>query len=141
PRAPLTGGRPMLTIDNVYKVYGRSPTDALARLDRGDAREAIQDKTDHVVALAGVSLEVKKGEVLVVMGLSGSGKSTLLRCLNALIRPDRGHVYFDDGKHKVDITTADPEALRQLRLHRISMVFQKHSLLPWRTVGENVALG
>ncbi len=131
----------MLTIDNVYKVYGRAPRAAIERLEHGTSRDAVHASSGNIVALAGVTLEVHRGEVLVVMGLSGAGKSTLLRCLNALVRPDRGHVRFEDGDRTVDLVSAGPEVLREIRLRRISMVFQRHSLLPWRTVAGNVALG
>ncbi|EAU61841.1 glycine betaine transport ATP-binding protein opuAA [Stigmatella aurantiaca DW4/3-1] len=75
------------------------------------------------------------------MGLSGSGKSTLLRCLNGLVRPERGRVLIEGTAPRIDPTAADAETLRQIRLTRVSMVFQQHSLLPWRTLRQNVALG
>jgi glycine betaine/proline transport system ATP-binding protein len=131
----------MINVEHVYKVFGPSPQEALARLDRGEDRESIRKATGNVIALADASLEVRRGEILVLMGLSGSGKSTLLRCLNSLVRPDRGRVLIEDTARQIDPTTADAETLRQIRLTRVSMVFQRHSLLPWRTLRQNVALG
>ncbi|ATB33334.1 quaternary amine ABC transporter ATP-binding protein [Melittangium boletus] len=131
----------MINVEHVYKVFGPSPRDALARLDRGEDRESIRKATGNVIALADASLEVRRGEILVLMGLSGSGKSTLLRCLNSLVRPDRGRVLIEGTTSQLDPTAADAETLRQIRLTRISMVFQRHSLLPWRTLRQNVALG
>jgi len=131
----------MITVENVYKVFGPSPREALARLDHGEDRESIRKATGNVIALADVSLQVNPGEILVLMGLSGSGKSTLLRCLNGLVQPDRGRVLIEGPTGRIDSTAADAETLRQLRLTRISMVFQRHSLLPWRTLRQNVAMG
>lgn len=131
----------MISIENVYKVFGPSPRDALARLERGEDLESIREATGNVIALADASLEVRRGEILVLMGLSGSGKSTLLRCLNGLVRPDRGRVLLEDTTARIDPIAADAETLRQIRLTRVSMVFQRHSLLPWRTLRHNVALG
>ena len=87
----------------------------------------------HVVR--GVSFEVEKGEVVVVIGPSGSGKSTLLRCINRLVDPDEGDVYIDG----VSITGArkDVERLRS----QVSMVFQNFNLFTHLTVLQNVTLG
>lgn len=130
----------MINVEHVYKVFGPSPKEALARLDHGEDRESIQKATGNVIALAGASVDAREGEILVLMGLSGSGKSTLLRCLNGLVRPDRGRVRIDGPGGPVD-PSADAETLRQIRLRRVSMVFQRHALLPWRTLRQNVALG
>jgi glycine betaine/proline transport system ATP-binding protein len=84
-----------------------------------------------------VSFDVRPGEVCVVMGLSGSGKSTLVRCMTRLIEPTSGEVLLDGD----DIRKADPDALRELRRHRFSMVFQHFGLLPHRKVVDNIAFG
>lgn len=131
----------MIALLGITKIFGGSARDAMDRLDRGEDREAIREATGSVVAVADVSLEVHKGEILVVMGLSGCGKSTLLRCINGLVRPERGRVLLGEGNEAFDLVAASKEVLRQVRLTRISMVFQQHSLLGWRTVRENVALG
>ncbi len=73
----------------------------------------------------------------VVMGLSGSGKSTLIRHINRLIEPTTGQILLD-GK---DVLKLDELQLRDLRRHKISMVFQRFGLLPHKTVMENVASG
>ncbi len=87
-------------------------------------------------ALKDVSFEVQDGEFLVVIGLSGSGKSTLLRCINRLIEPTEGKIYWDD----VDITAAPPAELRQIR-RKIGMVFQQFNLVKRSSVLTNVLAG
>ena len=87
-------------------------------------------------ALKNVSFEVKEGEFLVVIGLSGSGKSTLLRCINRLIEPTEGKVFWDD----MDVTAASPSELRHIR-SRIGMVFQQFNLVKRSSVMSNVLSG
>src|SRR4051794_967282 len=97
----------------------------------------IKKKTGCAVAVRDVSFDVGCGEVFVVMGLSGSGKSTLVRCLTRLIEPTKGKVVFQG----TDITSADENALRDLRRRKVSMVFQHFGLLPHRRVLDNVSYG
>ncbi|MEW6287997.1 MAG: phosphonate ABC transporter ATP-binding protein [Chloroflexota bacterium] len=87
-------------------------------------------------ALKNVSFDVKDGEFLVVIGLSGSGKSTLLRCINRLIEPTEGKIFWDD----VDITAAPPAELRRIR-RKIGMVFQQFNLVKRSSVMTNVLSG
>jgi len=87
-------------------------------------------------ALKDVSFEVKEGEFLVVIGLSGSGKSTLLRCVNRLIDPTSGKIFWDD----TDITAAPPNELRNIR-RKIGMVFQQFNLVKRSSVITNVLSG
>lgn len=87
-------------------------------------------------ALEQVSLAVRRGEVLCLMGTSGSGKSTLLRHVNRLVEPSSGEVLID-GEVLGELTVP---ALRQLRSQRVGMVFQHFGLLPHRSVLDNVAL-
>ena len=88
------------------------------------------------VALKDVSFEVPDGEFLAVIGLSGSGKSTLLRCINRLIEPTEGKIYWND----VDITAASPAQLRQIR-RQIGMIFQQFNLVRRSKVITNVLAG
>src|SRR6266481_1939513 len=124
-------------VDNLVKILGRDPGPALAQLEEGHSREVILNSTGSVVAVAGVSFAVRPGEVFVVMGLSGSGKSTLVRCINRLIEPTAGGIYFDSE----DVIHAGEERLRQLRLTKVAMVFQHFALFPHKTVVENVEFG
>lgn len=87
-------------------------------------------------ALKNVSFDVKDGEFLVVIGLSGSGKSTLLRCINRLIDPTDGKIFWDD----TDITAAPPTELRNIR-RKIGMVFQQFNLVKRSSVMTNVLSG
>ncbi|AIS13538.1 ABC transporter permease [Pseudomonas chlororaphis subsp. aurantiaca] len=87
-------------------------------------------------AVEQVSLSVRRGEVLCLMGTSGSGKSTLLRHINRLIEPSSGEVLIDGAA----ISQLSAKDLRTLRSRRIGMVFQHFGLLPHRSVRDNVAL-
>ncbi len=89
-----------------------------------------------VEALRNVTVRVYRGEFLAVIGLSGSGKSTLLRCINRLVEPSEGRVYFEGE----DVTNLRGEALRRHR-QRIGMVFQQFNLIERRSVLENVLVG
>jgi phosphonate transport system ATP-binding protein len=87
-------------------------------------------------ALDGISLDIRKGEFVVLIGLSGSGKSTLLRCINRLVEPTSGRVIFDG----TDVTLALGRELRQIR-RRIGMIFQQFNLVRRSSVFANVLAG
>ena len=87
-----------------------------------------------LTVLNGIDMEVKKGEVVCVIGPSGSGKSTLLRCVNLLEPPDEGQILFE-GK-EVTAAKADVDYVRQ----RVGMVFQSFNLFPNMSAIENVVL-
>ncbi len=89
-------------------------------------------KGDKIKALDGVSAEINKGEVVVVIGPSGSGKSTFLRCLNLLEVPTGGQILFNG----VDIT--DPKTNIDLHRQKMGMVFQHFNLFPHMTVLGNM---
>jgi glycine betaine/proline transport system ATP-binding protein len=127
--------------DNVSIVFGDKPQVALPLMDEGQSRSEIQSATGQVLGVHDCSLNVEEGEILVFMGLSGSGKSTLLRAVNGLNPVVRGRTLVDGGDGLIDVTHAGTEALRDIRLKRVAMVFQQFGLLPWRTVRENVGLG
>ncbi|OGS51335.1 MAG: glutamine ABC transporter ATP-binding protein [Euryarchaeota archaeon RBG_16_68_12] len=97
--------------------------------------EGIQKWFSTLHVLKGISFEVKKGDVLVVVGPSGSGKSTLLRCINLLVLPDRGRVLI--GGVQVNSPGIRPEWVRQ----QVGMVFQQFNLFAHLTALENVTLG
>ena len=87
-------------------------------------------------ALKDVSFEVKDGEFLAVIGLSGSGKSTLLRCINRLIEPTSGKIFWNDQ----DLTAASAGEMRHIR-RQIGMVFQQFNLVKRSSVLTNVLTG
>jgi phosphonate transport system ATP-binding protein len=89
-----------------------------------------------VQALTDVSFDVPKGQFLAVIGLSGSGKSTLLRCINRLIEPTKGKIYWNDA----DVTDASDDELRRIR-RKIGMVFQHFNLVHRSPVLTNVLAG
>ncbi|MFW6208899.1 MAG: ATP-binding cassette domain-containing protein, partial [Spirochaetota bacterium] len=126
-----------IKVENLYKIFGPSPKKAFPMIEQGKERSEILEKTGNVVAVRGVSFEIKQKETFVIMGLSGSGKSTLIRCLNRLIDSTSGKIYID-GKNIVDM---DREELRESRRYKMSMVFQHFGLLPHRTVVNNVEFG
>jgi glycine betaine/proline transport system ATP-binding protein len=130
-----------LTIKNLDVVFGDNTQLALERLDQGKSRQEIIDETGQVVGVDNVSLNIQEGEICVLMGLSGSGKSSLLRAVNGLNPISRGSLEVKDGEKQVDLAQCDEATLRQLRTHRVSMVFQKFALMPWLTVLDNVAFG
>lgn len=126
-----------ITVDGVYKIFGRSPELALDLMKSGGTKESVLGKTGQVVGLCDVSLTVPAGSIYMIMGLSGSGKSTLARCINRLIEPNAGRILIDGE----EITGANEARLREIRRTRISMVFQHFGLLPNRTVVENAEFG
>lgn len=101
----------LIRVQDLYKIYG------------------------ELHALDGVSTEIKKGEVVVVIGPSGSGKSTFLRSLNLLEEPTSGMIEFDG----VDITDKNVDI--NLHRQRMGMVFQHFNLFPHMTILKNLTLG
>ncbi|PWC16411.1 methionine ABC transporter ATP-binding protein [Brenneria corticis] len=89
----------------------------------------------NTLALKSVSLTVKKGEILGIIGRSGAGKSTLIRCLNGLEKPDEGTIEIEGRA----ITALSEKALQSVR-SRVGMVFQHFNLLSAKTVEQNIAL-
>ena len=89
---------------------------------------------DKIYALNGVSTEIKRGEVVVIIGPSGSGKSTYLRSLNRLEEPTDGHIYFED----VDIM--DPKTDINKMRQKMGMVFQQFNLFPHMTILKNMTI-
>jgi glycine betaine/proline transport system ATP-binding protein len=119
---------------DVWKVYGDGAARHLAETNGNATAESLA-AANLIGAVRKVSIEVREGEIFVVMGLSGSGKSTLLRCLSRLVEPTWGSIELD-GR---DLLKATPQELIEFRRHKMGMVFQHFALLPHLTVIENVA--
>ncbi|MCQ2478664.1 MAG: amino acid ABC transporter ATP-binding protein [Clostridia bacterium] len=100
----------MIKVDNLEKSFGK------------------------ISVLKGISTEIKKGEVVVIIGPSGSGKSTFLRTLNLLEEPTGGHIYFE----VTDFTI--PKAYINLHRRKMGMVFQQFNLFPHMTILKNMTL-
>ena len=96
--------------------------------------EKLEKAFGKIEVLKGISTEIKKGEVICIIGPSGSGKSTFLRCLNLLEEPTGGHIYFDG----TDIT--DPKTNINLHRQKMGMVFQQFNLFPHMTVLKNMII-
>ena len=88
--------------------------------------------------LKGVDLDIKDGEVIVILGPSGSGKTTFLRCISFLEKADEGK-WIENGA-KIDLHSADKKQIQQLR-RKSGFVFQNYNLFANKTVLENVTLG
>lgn len=103
-------------------------TEALIRV------EGLKKHFGSLKALDGIDLELRKGEVTVIIGPSGSGKSTLLRSLNLLERPTEGAIYFEG------VNILDPKTNINLHRQRMGMVFQHFNLFPHMTILRNMTL-
>jgi putative ABC transport system ATP-binding protein len=104
----------VLELENVSKIYGRGHT--------------------AVKAVDNVSLQVKPGEIVLIMGPSGSGKTTLLSMAGLLMHPTDGHLWMNGQ----EVTQFNERQLPALRLHNIGFVFQAYNLLAALTALENV---
>ncbi len=124
---------PAISCSNVWKLFGQQPQSYLASA-KGKSFEDIRGD-GYIAAVRDVSIEVGRGELLVIMGLSGSGKSTLVRCMSRLIDITGGEIIVDGQ----NIMSLNEKELIELRRRKMGMVFQSFGLLPNRTVLDNVA--
>ncbi|KNG93519.1 quaternary amine ABC transporter ATP-binding protein [Pseudaestuariivita atlantica] len=125
---------PVISARNVWKLFGAKPEAYLASMPAGHSYEQIRED-GYIAGVKDVSIEVARGEMLVIMGLSGSGKSTLVRCFSRLHDITGGTIEIDGQ----DIGAFNEKELIDLRRSKMGMVFQSFGLLPHRTVLENVA--
>ena len=132
----------ILRLDNVSVVFGPAPEHALHLADEGGSRDEIETVTAHVLGAHDCTLDVEDGEFLVLAGPRGSGKSALLHAVNGMAPIVRGSVQIQaDNGAMADVARLGAEGLRQLRHNQVAMVLGGDTLLPWRTVRENVGLG
>ena len=127
----------LIKINQLYKIFGDGQEDALELVKNGIGKEELLDKSNCVLGLNNINLNIKKAKIQVVMGLSGSGKSTLIRHLNRLIEPTSGEILVND----TDILKLNAKELVQFRQNNMSMVFQKFALFPHKTIIQNVGYG
>ncbi|SLN20638.1 Glycine betaine/L-proline transport ATP-binding protein ProV [Roseovarius litorisediminis] len=130
----MTVDTPVISCRNVWKLFGPSPRQYLAAMPQGLSYESIQ-ADGYIAGVKDVSLDVSRGEMLVIMGLSGSGKSTLVRCFSRLHEITGGEIIVE-GQNIMEL---DDKALIDMRRQKMGMVFQSFGLLPHRTVLDNVA--
>ncbi|MDH6230596.1 glycine betaine/proline transport system ATP-binding protein [Mesorhizobium soli] len=125
---------PKLICRNVSKIFGSGAREFMASAKADISAEALS-RAGLVGAVRNVDLEVRSGEIFVIMGLSGSGKSTLVRCLSRLIEPTAGEILFNGE----NLLAASDARMIEIRRHQMGMVFQNFALLPHLTVLANVA--
>lgn len=130
-------GETLIKVKNLFKVFGKSPEKILPLIEQGWSKDDILATTGHTVGLKDINLEIKRGEIFVIMGLSGSGKSTLIRHFNRLIDPTVGEIIVEGA----DVMKFSASELQEFRRHKMSMVFQRFGLMPHISVIENVAYG
>ena len=126
-----------IKIKKLYKIFGENTTEALKLVKTGTSKEKLLEKTNCVLGLNNINLDIPKGKIHVIMGLSGSGKSTLIRHLNRLIEPTFGEITID-GVNVLELNNKD---LLEYRQKNMSMVFQKFALFPHKTILENISYG
>ena len=126
-----------LEVKHLTKIFGKRQKQALEMVQQAKSKTEILEKTGATVGVYDVNFEVQTGEIFVIMGLSGSGKSTLIRLLNRLIDPTSGDIYIDGQ----DVAKMNEEELRDVRRHKLNMVFQNFGLFPHRTILENTEFG
>lgn len=127
----------ILSVRNLSKLYGTEKGRAVKLKNSGLDKDTIYKKTGVTVALWDINLDIKKGEIFVIIGLSGSGKSTLVRCFNMLNKPTSGEILFE-GK---SIGSFKKKELIDYRRNKVSMVFQNFGLMSHRNVIGNVEYG
>lgn len=130
----MTDASPIIRCQNVWKLYGPS-AETLNGQPAGRLDDAFLAERGLVPAVRDVTLDIREGEIFVIMGLSGSGKSTLVRCMTGLVDTTRGDLWIGED----NLRGIDAKRLIDIRRRKISMVFQDFALLPHLTVLDNIA--
>ena len=125
---------PVISCKNAWKIFGPNPKEFLRKMTPEMSFDDIRE-AGYIAGVKDVSIDVHRGEMLVIMGLSGSGKSTLVRCFSRLHDITGGSISVEGQ----DIMSLAEKDLIELRRSKMGMVFQSFGLLPHRTVLENVA--
>ena len=127
----------LIKIKQLFKIFGNDPINALELVKNGIGKDELLEKSDAVLGLNNINLNINKGQIQVIMGLSGSGKSTLIRHLNRLIEPTSGEIIINN----TNIMDLSVKELVQFRQSNMSMVFQKFALFPHKSILQNVGYG
>ena len=127
----------LIKINQLYKIFGNDPINSLELVKNGIGKDDLLEKSNAVLGLNNINLNINKGKIQVIMGLSGSGKSTLIRHLNRLIEPTSGKIVINN----INIMDLSIKELVQFRQSNMSMVFQKFALFPHKTILQNVGYG
>ena len=127
----------LIKINQLFKIFGNDPANALELVKAGMGKDELLEKSNAVLGLNNINLNINKGQIQVIMGLSGSGKSTLIRHLNRLIEPTSGEIIVNE----TNILDLSIKELVQFRQSHMSMVFQKFALFPHKTILQNVGYG
>ncbi len=130
----MTDDSAVISCKNVWKLFGHNPENYLKNMPKTHTYDDIS-ADGYIAGVKDVSIEVNRGEMLVIMGLSGSGKSTLVRCFSRLHDISAGSIEVEGQ----DIMALSEKELIQLRRSKMGMVFQSFGLLPHRTILDNVA--
>ncbi|EET49737.1 glycine betaine/L-proline ABC transporter ATP-binding protein [Thalassobium sp. R2A62] len=130
----MSSQAPVISCKNAWKLFGADPEAHLKTIKPEMSFEDIRAQ-GYIAGVRDVSIDVLKGEMLVIMGLSGSGKSTLVRCFSRLHDITGGTIEVDGQ----DIMSLSEKELIDLRRNKMGMVFQSFGLLPHRTVLDNIA--
>ena len=127
----------LIKINQLFKIFGNNPVNSLELVKSGVEKDELLEKSNAVLGLNNINLNINKGQIQVIMGLSGSGKSTLIRHLNRLIEPTSGEIIINN----INIMDLSIKELVQFRQSNMSMVFQKFALFPHKTILQNVGYG
>ena len=100
--------------------------------------ESLQAGYGAVRVLHGVSLQVREGETVVLLGTNGNGKSTLMKCIMGLLKPSHGSIILESEHGRIDLTGKRPQ---EIVAHGITLVPERRRLFPKLTVNENLLLG
>lgn len=125
----------ILSCENVWKLFGKNAERFFQDHDSNSVSDETLADAELIGAVRNASIQVKSGEIFIIMGLSGSGKSTLLRCLSRLIEPTAGVISFEGE----NLLAKSESEMIQIRRHKMGMVFQHFALMPHLTVLGNVA--
>ena len=127
----------ILEIKNLSKVFGKNPNIALELARQNLSKKEIFDKSQQILGVYNINLNIKKNEIFVIVGMSGSGKSTFIRLLNRLIDATSGSIMF---KNK-NVLKLNSMFLSKLRQRHLAMVFQSFALMPHMTIFDNTMFG